>query len=182
MGSQNITLQTAQRTWTSPSSGFVIADNSATKPDPTTTEPAVGNNAVLVKNANLAKLMFLGKKSAGGAVTDGGAHRVYVYGWSNLGTIWVPTYIAGFKCTTGTSTGVAATSLDTNIHFCKNVELEDGDNSVRVIGGAGIADADTGVIASATIDVEGATYLSFIYDVDGLTTTADRFGTLVGTI
>jgi len=181
MGSQQITLQTGQRTWSSPSNEFVIADNSASMPNVSTTEPSPGDNALLVVNSNLAKIVFLARDTAGGTVTDGGQHRVYIYSWSRMGTIWIPTYIAGVKVTTGTSTGVAATALDETVYFCKDVELEDGDNSIRVIAGSGIADGDAGVIASATVDVEGATYLSFIYDVDGLTTTAELFGVLVAT-
>tara|TARA_Y100001973_G_C5102792_1_gene283610 strand:+ start:186 stop:749 length:564 start_codon:yes stop_codon:yes gene_type:complete len=186
MGSQSITLNTTQRVWQTPKVGFVGAAND--QPNVTTSEPNQGNNVLEVIHSNLAKLVFICAKADNSAVSEGGTHDTGVYSWSMAGGVWIPTYIATFKVTSGTSTGAGSAALGDTIYFCKDVELVDGDTSSRVIGGAEMAEitpgasptaGDSDVIASATVDCEGATYLSFRHAARS--TTADRFGVLVAT-
>jgi hypothetical protein len=183
MGSQSITLNTTQRVWQSPQSNWVAA--AGAQPNVTATEPTQGNNAINVVHGNLAKLVFItANADLSSAVSSGSTHDTSVYSWSSAAGIWIPTYIATFKSTSGSSTGIAGKNIGDGIYFCKDVELVDGDTSCRIIGGANLAETvpgsgtgDGDVISSATIDVEGASYLSFRHV--GRVTTADRFGAMV---
>ncbi len=151
------------------------------------TAAPVGNGFMTCDGDNLAKITCIANQDDNGAA-NGKFCLTHVVGFSeapdyyfsgqtrvNKG-IWVPTHIATFKWTFGLLPGLASRTPNQNWFFAKNVELIDGDTSVRLITDTG----DNG-IASVTVDLEGAQALGIGFDHTGVTE-ADNINALVGVI
>tara|TARA_R110002020_G_scaffold437961_1_gene648313 strand:- start:297 stop:809 length:513 start_codon:yes stop_codon:yes gene_type:complete len=152
---ERFTLETCPRIWkpiysanTSDTGTSLIA---------TTTQPTQNSGAVMSTNHNLAKLIFWGDNV--GTAENNDLHA-RIYGWSKMSTLdlWIPSLICKIKIILGTSIGISAKFPDNGDHFADQIELIEGDTSVRII-------TDTeNQIASITVDLEGADYIGVKFD------------------
>jgi hypothetical protein len=120
---------------------------------PTLTDPLSTDGVVLVKDANLAKLLFFGEGVDGELISD-----VRVYAWSRLrpgaNQTFIPTLIGKYNMVIGTYAGPASgTDVDDSDLFAESITLVDGDESSRIVSGV------ANECASLTVDLEGAEYI-----------------------
>jgi len=177
------TLRTGLRHW-SPiyktsadidSSGDPAAPDNVTHFTPQAVMPS-GDGYIGTEGANLAKMCAIGTANSGHFLTHlaswsrVGSASYSGYNESNIG-LWLPTHIATFKWEMGAQTGTASKFPDNTFYFAKNVELIDGDTSVRLI-----TDTGTNGIASVTVDLEGAHRLSVGFDNTGVSEPANVNG------
>jgi hypothetical protein len=139
--------------------GFTT-NSTATGTTPVVTTPSVAttDGIVLVKDANLAKLLFYGALTGAGDADGRTMTDTRVYTWSEVAQdTWVPTLVGAFNMTLGGAVGVAGGVVIATEYFAETITLVDGDESCRII--SGIADD----IGSLTIDLEGAYYLQVVF-------------------
>tara|TARA_Y100000589_G_scaffold332136_1_gene389608 strand:+ start:7804 stop:8358 length:555 start_codon:yes stop_codon:yes gene_type:complete len=178
-GVEAFVLRTAKRHWRKAYQSDVAAspDPSDLIFNPTTEAPNGGlDNSDVdqgftdTDGCNLAKLTVYGNHSS----ADGKAVDMLLSGYSKVagGTLWVPSYIGRFRWTLGTLVGVASSDVDNTQNFADQVQLVDGDTSVRII-------TDTvNNVASVTVDLEGASWLKVQWDT-APGTEPDSFNALV---
>ena len=164
-GVEAFVLRTAKRHWKKAYGTDVASspDPSDLTFNPTTESPSGGLDSSDVDQgftdcfgSNLAKLCVYGDHVS----ADGKSVDMLLAGYSQVsgGTLWVPSYIGRFRWTLGTMVGVAASDVTNTQNFADQVQLVDGDTSVRLI-------TDTvNNVASVTVDLEGAHWLKVQWD------------------
>ena len=164
-GVEAFVLRTAKRHWRKAYTTDVSnsPDPSDLTFNPTTEAPSGGNDSsgvdqgfIDTEGCNLAKLSVYGSHVA----ADGKVVDMLVSGYSQVagGTLWIPSYIGRFRWTLGTIVGVAGSDVLNTQNFADQVQLVDGDTSIRLI-------TDTvNNIASVTLDLEGANWLKVQWD------------------
>lgn len=169
---ERFTLETCPRIWQAIYS--VNSSNSGTSLVPTTTQPTQNTGAVNSKSYNLAKLIFWGDKSTGGSAENNDFH-VRIYGWSQSSAqdVWIPSLICKIKVILGTTVGVSGVLPNDEDYLGDQIELIEGDTSVRII-----TDTDN-QIASITVDIEGAEYIGVKFDTS-TGTNPDSWNGMVG--
>tara|TARA_R100000995_G_scaffold80591_1_gene52521 strand:+ start:3111 stop:3638 length:528 start_codon:yes stop_codon:yes gene_type:complete len=130
------------------------------KPIPMTALPSTIDGVHKTTDANLAKLLFYGYMDATATSDNKILKDVRIYTWAELHGVWLPTLVGEFDMVCGGQTGLALTVVDANKYFVDTITLADGDESCRII--TGINDH----IASITVDLEGASYLSVTFAQD----------------
>lgn len=134
-------------------------------------QPAPFYSGFPCHGSNLAKLSFyqVGQPAFGGtaavpAVADN-ATQIRLYGCApnKDGSEWLSSFICDIKITVGVVPGFAGKTVTDIDKFCDAIELMSGDTSVRIV-------TDTaGAVASITVDVEGASYITSVADSTGHT-------------
>tara|TARA_R100000152_G_C6728773_1_gene153732 strand:- start:382 stop:918 length:537 start_codon:yes stop_codon:yes gene_type:complete len=146
-----------------------------------------GNGYLSTDGSNLAKICVIAKGSSSGSgpatsdflLTHLAGYSELIHkgstadGKPDLG-MWVPTHICTLKWEIGARNGIENRVPDDDWYFAKNVELIDGDTSIRLI-------TDTGNegIASVTVDLEGASVFGVAFH-DGALSHPDYANALVG--
>lgn len=170
MATQNYTLRTAERTFTR-----VGPDVLASAGDVTTVAASSSPLGVRVDGANLAVLLPFGT----GNSPENKTFNFSVFGVStdNTGSAFYPVYIAKFKATLGSTTGLAGApdaAADNSDFFADKIELVDGDTSCRIVS------AENNTIASVHVDLAGASRLLVTFSDVGTPPTS--YNCLFGTI
>ncbi len=109
-----------------------------------------------------------------GVGTATNTFKMHIYGWNrtiieNTKPLWYPFKIAAFTCTLCTLTGLADSPLGTTQKFC--------DTIVILFGNANISNeilSPTGnEIATITMDLKGARFYEFRFDMNSSATSAN---------
>jgi len=170
--SNPFTLRTSTRTWTPIYKADADVDTGGadlmTFHDTALVKPT-GDGYVGTDGSNLAKVIVWGSANSGEILTHLASytrigHGSYSGHEHTADGIWVPSFICTLQWTFGTLNGIASNFPDNVTYFAKNVELIDGDTSIRLI-------TDTGAsgIASVTVDLEGAECFAIGFDDTGVT-------------
>lgn len=155
---ERFTLETVPKVWHNMS--LANSTTQGTTIAPTASQPVNGTAAIFCKNHNLAKLQFWGANAAN-TTADNLNYDAHVFGWSanTARDLWIPSFICKVNVIMGTQVGIAAKVPDATDYFADQISLTEGDTSVRII-----TDTDNR-IASLTVDLEGAEYVSVVVNL-----------------
>ena len=164
----SMTLSTSPRSWSR-----YYSTNSTTLTNPSIMECSIGSVGTPTTGSNLAKLMVYG---SGAEATEAIYHYLYTYSPLAGTSLFIPSFVCKLKWTWTTSTnrtGLADQLINTTDEFADQVELVDGDTSIRLV-------TDTsGGMASVTLDLEGGSHLAMIFD-DGDATEPTNWNCIIG--